>query len=95
MRIDRSISAVIAGVWLIAVFVFGGVHEDRSGPWDWIVLLAVTLTVLALIWFGDQLGAHTGGGRITHETPGCFVKLMGWIFLFDLIGWWLYKISVR
>ena len=56
---------------------------------DWIGLPGITLFVLALIWFGDELGELTGltsRGYISQKSPGCFVKLIGWVLLITLIG---------
>lgn len=98
MRIDRLISAVVAGVWLVAVFALEGVQEGNLKPWELIPLLGVMLVILALIWFGDELGEYTGGtgrGHITQTSPGCVVKFLGWVFLLAVIGVWLYSFSMK
>ncbi len=42
---------------------------------------------MAAIWISDELGAYTGPfGRdyIDTESPGCMVKIVGWILLVGL-----------
>jgi hypothetical protein len=51
----------------------------------WIVTL-VSVPILALIWFPEQIddltfGAWYGGSQIDSHTPGTAVAALGWIFL--------------
>ena len=76
----RITSLVIAAVYLIGALVFGG--------WDWfLITLALLVVVLAMIWFGEEMGDYIGGfhriGKpyITKKSPGSLVSLFGWMFL--------------
>jgi hypothetical protein len=88
MRKDRVLSLVIAAGYLIgyAVMMFSQPQgTGRPGPpaLGVIAIAIFLLLVLALIWFGDELGQYTGPvsrGYIDRKSPGCMVKFMGWLF---------------
>lgn len=51
----------------------------------WIVTL-VSVPILALIWFPEQIddltfGSWYGGSQVDTHTPGIAVAALGWIFL--------------
>lgn len=58
------------------------------------ILLFITLP-LSCIWFGKYLGKYKGWTRfhkIDQETPGCFIKFIGWILLLTpFIAFLIYK----
>lgn len=49
--------------------------------------LVFLILPLALIWFGDDLGAYVGPSfrpsprRITSRSPGSLVRILGWVLL--------------
>ena len=68
----RIISLSIALIYIIFAFFVG----------NFLILLDI-LFPLACIWFGDELGRYTAlwGLRPFRQTPGYFVKFVGWILL--------------
>jgi hypothetical protein len=82
MMLDRNriLSGLIALSYLILGF-FGG------GPKTGMQVLAFIILPLACIWFPDHMGNYTGrlpisGGGINQQTPGCLVRIIGWLLLF-------------
>ena len=82
---SRFISLLIAAGYL-SFFLFAPGHistQRRIGT-----VLAVTgylFISLLCIWFGDEMGNYTGtlpGPAINKATPGCLVKVAGWVLLF-------------
>ncbi len=77
--IQRILSLIVAGWYLYGAY-------SSSGPEAALKTGFFLLIPLACIWFSETLGRFTGSlgpGRpgITATTPGCFVKLGGWILL--------------
>ena len=67
--INRVLSAAVAVVYLIAAYVVGGPPLTIR----WVLYLFLPL---ACIWFGEELGAFTGGwGHITQNST-CSVRAM-------------------
>lgn len=95
MDLDRIVSLSIGIVWLIVAFVMyprGGGTGDPKSRFAIPLILVVALT---LIWFGEALGDYTGStgrGSITRRSPGCLVKLFGWVLLTGALGYWIYSV---
>lgn len=75
----KAISLTISIVYLIISFISGGSELL-------IKMLLFLLLPLACIWFGEEMGNYTGPAfgfrpHITKESPGCFIKLLGWVLL--------------
>jgi hypothetical protein len=93
MMLDRNriLSGLIALIYLILGF-FG------AGPETGIKILACLTLPLACIWFPDEMGSYTGrlpisGGGINQQSPGCLVRIVGWVLLLlPIIVWIMYKI---
>jgi hypothetical protein len=89
MRKDRMISLAIAAAYLIGYTVLAYSPQQAPGrpgpPAAGVVAIGIfLLLLLALIWFGDELGEYVGPpgrGYIDQKSPGCLVKLIGWLFL--------------
>lgn len=81
----RFISLVIAAGYLSVVLFMPG---DKSIPGRLGIALAVAaylLIPLLCIWFGDEMGNYIGtlpGPAINKPTPGCLVRVCGWVLLF-------------
>ena len=76
---------VACSIGLIAVCFTVVVPNPEIGPGSAILFL---IGPLGAILFSEALGQYTGptsGGYITTPTPGCVVKLIGWI-LFVLVA---------
>jgi hypothetical protein len=91
---SRTLSLVIAGIYLLVV---GFSKQPRSLA---SILGAVLLTAAALllplacIWFGDELGNYVGavpGPAINRRSPGWMVKLGGWVLLLlPIVAWFIF-----
>ena len=91
MKRDRVIALAIAllGSGLFYAVVIVHWHENPRRALSILFLPVLFLFPLGLIWFGDELGEYTGPvsrGYITQKSPGCLVKLLGWIFLVAITG---------
>ena len=81
---SRVLSLVIAAGYLsFVLFAPGSISvERRIGT-----VLAVAgylLIPLLCIWFSDEMGNYTGtfpGPAINKTTPGCLIKVAGWVLL--------------
>jgi hypothetical protein len=74
----RALSLLVAAAWVLLVGLDPPLREGL------VPCLLAALFCLALIWFGDGLGAYTGPrGRspATRPSPGWMVQLAGWLFL--------------
>ena len=75
---------MIAAGYLGIVLVMPG---PRSIPGRLGAVLAVAgylLIPLLCIWFGDEMGNYVGalpGPAINKSTPGCLVRVGGWVLL--------------
>jgi len=77
--IQRILSLLVAGWYLYGAY-------SSSGPDAALKIGFFLLIPLSCIWFSGILGRFTGKlspGRpgITATTPGCFIKLAGWLLL--------------
>lgn len=82
---SRVFSLVIAAGYLsFFLFAPGNIATERRIG----TVLAVAgylLIPLLCIWFSDEMGNYTGtlpGPAINKTTPGCLVKVAGWVLLF-------------
>ncbi len=78
MPLSRIISAVIAVGYIIAAFTMGGGELGLQA-------IGFLILPMGCIWYGEELGEYVGLlplPAITQRTPGCLVKVMGWVFLF-------------
>jgi hypothetical protein len=69
---------------LLMAIVFVGTMYFTDGAEDAMKAGGGMILILALIWFGDEMGAYTGPtshGAITAPTPGCMLRAFGWIVL--------------
>jgi hypothetical protein len=69
---------------VVAVFYLVVAHRAGAGAGMCVVILAYLLLPLACIWFGDELNIfpeHIGKLYAESESPGCVVRLIGWILL--------------
>jgi hypothetical protein len=82
---SRVVSLLIAAGYLsFFLFAPGPIStERRIGT---VLGIAGYLLIPVLcIWFGDEMGNYTGtlpGPAINKATPGCLVKIAGWVLLF-------------
>ena len=77
----RLISLIIAIIYLVFALKLG-TGEDVLNLFMYLVI------PMATIWFGDEMGSLTGirlGGLgrpvVDKESPGCLVRLLGWMLL--------------
>ena len=74
--ISRIISLAMAVVFVTTVyFVDGAVDACKAG--------GGMVFVLALVWYGDEMGSFVGGAAPlkTAPSPGWLLRGIGWIFL--------------
>ncbi|HXT39369.1 MAG TPA: hypothetical protein VN887_05045 [Candidatus Angelobacter sp.] len=74
---NRSLSGLLAIIYVIGAFVSGG---GESG----FKVLAFVILPLACIWFGEAMGGFTGPSGsiwITAPSSGLFVCIAGWVLL--------------
>ena len=77
MSWNRTLSAIVAAIYVIGAFATGGAEGGCK-------VLGFVILPLACIWFGDAMGSFTGlSGSIgiTAPSPGLFVCIAGWILL--------------
>lgn len=72
---------------ILSLFVVAAAYLGSRGIPSglWIVTL-VSIPILALIWFPEQIddltfGSWYGGSQVDTHTPGIAVAALGWIFL--------------
>ena len=68
---------------LMAIFVIGTMCLT-DGAEDAMKAGIGLIFIIALIWFGDEMGAYTGPtahGAITAPTPGCMLRGFGWVIM--------------
>lgn len=74
--LGRLISLGIALMYvLVSAIAFGNLV---------LYILAYLVLPLSAIWFSDELGGFVGSFgayNISTETPGCLVKILGWVLL--------------
>lgn len=82
---SRVLSLVIAAGYLsFVLFAPGSISVERRIGTVLAVAGYLLIPVLC-IWFGDEMGSYTGtlpGPAINKGTPGCLVKVAGWVLLF-------------
>ena len=82
---SRFISLVIAAGYLSIVLLTPG-HISFPGRIGAVLAVAAYLLLpLLCIWFGDEMGGYIGtlpGPAINKSTPGCLVRVGGWVLLF-------------
>jgi TRAP-type C4-dicarboxylate transport system permease small subunit len=75
---QRVLSLIVA----VGCVIFFAAGPDTQ---DFLSALIVLVFALVLIWFGDELGEMTGNyanfHQIDQKSPGCLVRLVGWMFL--------------
>jgi|SRR5215213_926528 len=82
--VSRFVSLLIAAGYLsIGLFMPGaGSIKERLG---FVLAVAAYLLVpLLCIWFGDEMGNFVGtlpGPAINKPSPGCLVRVGGWVLL--------------
>jgi hypothetical protein len=57
-----------------------------------LAVAAYLIIPLLCIWFGDEMGNYLGtlpGPAINKQTPGCLVRIGGWVLLFFPVIIWL------
>ena len=80
---NRLLSGALALGWLFLCGVGAGTVGVLQG------ILALILPI-ACIWFADELGGLTttvpllGDMPVTRESPGCAVRVLGWVALLSL-----------
>ena len=80
----RFVSLVIAAGYLTIV-LFMPRHGSMPGRLGVVLAVAAYLLIpLLCIWFGDEMGNYIGtlpGPAINKPTPGCLVRVGGWVLL--------------
>jgi len=82
MSISRTLSLLVAGIYVFIACFGGEAVEDFAG-----VLAVALLLGLGCIWFGDELGEGLTGARfglISSPSPGWAVKFTGWVIILGL-----------
>ena len=81
---SRFFSLVIAAGYLSIVLFMPG-HRSIPGRLGSVLVVAGYLLIpLLCIWFGDEMGNYSGalpGPAINKPTPGCLVRVGGWVLL--------------
>jgi hypothetical protein len=81
---SRFVSLVIAVGYLSLVLFMPG-HPSIPGRLGTVLIVAAYLLLpLLCIWFGDEMGSYIGtlpGPAINKPTPGCLVRIGGWVLL--------------
>lgn len=77
--IGRTISLLLAALYILAGYWTKGAVGGAKA-------FIFCLLPLACICFSDAMGGYTGTSwglrpHITAESPGCLVKLLGWVVL--------------
>lgn len=78
-NIRELVLACIVALIAILFTIFAPNPEIRPG-----FAILFLIGPLGAIAFSERLGQYTGptrGGYITTQTPGCVVKLIGWLLL--------------
>jgi hypothetical protein len=72
--------------WLFElVLVRARKHFNGAQDWNFFCSSWLPLDTDLFIWFSDEMGNYTGtlpGPAINKTTPGCLVKVAGWVLLF-------------
>ena len=78
--ISRVISSLIAIFFIVTTYFSVGADDAWKAGIEMIF-------ILALVWFGDEMGNYigfSGRGYITTTTPGWMLRWFGWIVLIGL-----------
>ncbi len=82
---SRVLSLVIAAGYLSFLFFAPGNVSVERRIGTVLAVAGYLLIPLLCIWFGDEMGDYTGtlpGPAMNKTTPGCLVKVAGWVLLF-------------
>ena len=82
--VSRFFSLVIAAGYLSIVLFMPGGGSVQSRLGFVLITSGYLLLPLLCIWFGDEMGGYIGslpGPAINKPTPGCLVKVAGWVLL--------------
>jgi hypothetical protein len=77
MSRNRLLSGVLAAIYIVIAFCFGGAEAGFK-------IGLFLILPLACIWFSEPMGGYTGPvwrGVITSPTPAIFVCIGGWLLL--------------
>lgn len=77
MTCSRLLSGVLAAIYIVSAFYFGGV-----GPGFKMTIFLIL--PIACIWFSEPMGGYVGPvvhGMITSPTPAIVVCIGGWLLL--------------
>ena len=81
---SRVVSLVIAAGY-VGLFVFAPGDVSTQRRIGTVLTVAGYLLIpLLCIWFSDEMGNYTGtfpGPAINKTTPGCLIKVAGWVLL--------------
>jgi len=90
-RISSGLAVAVALGYGIAVGARGGVGAG-------FLVLMLALVPVGIIRFSDDLGSYTGpsgDGSINAATPGCLIRLVGWVILLFPLGAMLWRAIAR
>ena len=77
MNWNRTISVLVAILYLVLAFAHGGM--------EWVFRIGIGLVFpLVCIWFADAMGGYTGpttSMAISERSPGIIVCILGWLIL--------------
>ncbi len=79
ITIGKILGLLIAGIYALVAFWYGGVNGVK---WS-----AGLLLPLAAIWFPEEIGSLTGyfrTGYVNVQTPAFIIAFIGWLFLLGL-----------
>lgn len=82
--ISRFLSLVIAAGYLGIVLFTPGSSSSQPRLGLFLITVGYLVIPLLCIWFGDEMGDYLGtlpGPAINRRTPGCLVRVAGWILL--------------
>lgn len=81
-RIIQMIQKILSGI-IILLYIAGAYTAEGAGSALQVALFC--LLPFFAIWFPNAMGNWTGtrfsGPSITSESPGCLVRLLGWVLL--------------
>ena len=78
---------------LLVAIPFLGYFASLYGQKGILLGFAYIALPLACIWFPDSMGGATGtrmgsltGPEVTKASPGCLVRIVGWLLLLVVVG---------
>ncbi len=76
--VEKAASLIIAVIYALTAYFNCPILSIKLNlAFNFFMILMLSLSC---IWFSEHLGRFTGHG-INKESPGCMVKLVGWIIL--------------